>query len=297
MHRYLIYIRTDRSVKEGTIVIEISFEDEQDAYYLYERLEKVSGRKEEEPTVLLEHSKLKIMIAGHTYIEEVLIPEITQFILKVKEVKWIRSILMNSFFYHDSQEHREIIHIAYSILCGKRTDIPRSGLDFSREQFIVASLRSTIKHNLSFSFEAYVRFRLRPYMMYINQLIELAIDEYKLEQDYQAFIEMLRQQVSAREALLSSLHIVFRDHVYFYDETGSRISQETLYNYMDERGLQQDEYVDRHVIAPLLSIAPRDIHIYTAHEDDTMIVTIRNVFQERVKLYSLCEFEKRRENL
>ncbi|WP_416827673.1 putative sporulation protein YtxC [Ectobacillus polymachus] len=278
-------------------MIEISFEDEQDAYYLYERLKKASGRKEEESTVLLEHSKLIIKIAGHTYIREVLIPEITQFILKVKEVKWMRSILMNSFFYHDSQEHREIIHIAYSILCGERTDIPRSRLDFSRKQFIVASLRSTIQHNLSFSFEAYVRFRLRPYMMYINQLIELAIDEYKLEQDYQAFIEMLRQQVSAREALLSSLHIVFRDHVYFYDETGSRISQETLYNYMDERGLQQDEYVDRHVIAPLLSIAPRDIHIYTAHEDDTMIVTIRNVFQERVKLYSLCEFEKRRENL
>ncbi len=278
------------------IVIEISFEEDCDANYLYERF--VQYAKTQEKNILHEHRKLILLDTSSTFIQDILIPELVQFIIKVKENKWMSSLVKHSYFYHNEEEQSEILHIAYSIMNGKRKGLPHKGLHFARKRFIIQSLRSTFEHSLSFSFEAYVRFRLRPYMQYINQLVELSIDEYKLEQDYQAFIETLRQQVSTRDAILSSIHIVFREHIFFYDEAGSRISEQTLREYIDDRILQlEDVYVDQQIIAPLLSISPKIIYIYTAHEDDTMIVTLRNVFQERVKLYSLGEFEKMRQNI
>ena len=61
---------------------------------------------------------------------------------------------------------------------------------------------------LSFSFSSYVRFRLRTYREMVAKLAEVAIDEYKLEQEYQMFIETLRQQVRSRKSRLSCVHLI-----------------------------------------------------------------------------------------
>lgn len=43
----------------------------------------------------------------------------------------------------------------------------------------------------------------------VAKLAEVAIDEYKLEQEYQMFIETLRQQVRSRKSRLSCVHLIF----------------------------------------------------------------------------------------
>lgn len=42
----------------------------------------------------------------------------------------------------------------------------------------------------------------------VAKLAEVAIDEYKLEQEYQMFIETLRQQVRSRKSRLSCVHLI-----------------------------------------------------------------------------------------
>ncbi|WP_207633522.1 sporulation protein YtxC [Escherichia coli] len=116
----------------------------------------------------------------------------------------------------------------------------------------------------------------------------MAIDEYKMEQEYQMFIETLRQQVSSRKSRLSCVHLIFDESFIFYDDKGRRLKQEKLVQYIDEELLKQnDVYIDTKVIAPLLSISPKKIYLYTKEQDHNMIITLRNVFQERVQLHGL----------
>ncbi|WP_028400929.1 putative sporulation protein YtxC [Ectobacillus panaciterrae] len=280
-------------------MIEIHFDEEYDAKILYEQLFHEAKQMYKESILLEERTVIVCMPDTHARdVEERLVQNLVQFILKVKEKKWMNAILEQVFYYRDAEEQNQILHIAHAILDGSRKGVPRKGLEKSREQLLYESLQDVLQAPTSFSFESYVRFRLREYLSYLSRWAELAIDEYKLEQEYQTFIEMLRQQVSIRKSRLSCLHLVFHESFIFYDEKGSRLNQDKLVQYIDEKIIHNKEiYVDANVIAPLVSIAPKTIHLYTAHADHNMVVTIQNVFQERVKLYSVNEFEKIRGNL
>ncbi|MBO9130595.1 putative sporulation protein YtxC [Bacillus sp. 165] len=277
-------------------MIEIHFEELNDAAFVYAQLEKYHSGVSNTGSVRLQEYTVLIDLPFEedVYIQVVLIPVLIQFILKTKEYKWIMSVLSRVFYYHDIEEHNEILHIAHSIMNGSRKDIPKKGTGKSRDELLFEALQGFIQNPISFSFESLVRFRLKPYMMYLLRVTELAIDEYKLEQDYQTFIETLRQHVSNRKARLSSIHLVFNGDFIFYDEKGGCLNQEKLVQYIDEKIVKHNEfYIDANVIAPLVSIAPEKIHLYTAYLDDNMVVTIQNVFQERVKVYSVQEFEKK----
>ncbi|MFD3445354.1 putative sporulation protein YtxC [Microbacteriaceae bacterium 4G12] len=281
-------------------MIEIHFEEEVDAKTMYRQFSQCTNQAYNETYIYMENSTLVFHIpsAEYAYVEDVLIPALIHFILTVKEDKWIVSILRDSFYYEDAEERHHILHIAHSILDGRRKGVLKQGIEEKREVFLAASLREFVKDPVSFSFESYVKFRLKHYMSYLIRLTELAIDEYKLEQEYQAFVETLRQQVYKRKSRLSCLHLVFNGNFIFYDDKGARLNQDKLLHYLDcEVVSHQEVYIDTNVIAPLLSIAPKKICLYTTHTDHNMVITIQNVFQERVKVYSICEFEKIRRDL
>lgn len=282
-------------LKGGTKVIEIRFEEEHDARMMYEHLLKGAETAYRSMSVLLEESTVIVHIPPGDvwYAEEVFIPAVIRFIVDVKEEKWILSILEESFLYRDQDERTQILHIVHSLLDGKLRDIPYRGLEKERQCLLEASLKGFVQDPLSFSFDSYVKFRLKHYMSYLVRLTELAIDEYKLEQEYQTFVEMLRQHVYTRKSRLSCLHLVYNGSFTFYDESGSRLNQEKLVQYIDESIVyNQEQYIDPNVIAPLLSIAPKTIYLYTSHIDHNMVITIRNVFQERVIVHTIGEFEK-----
>ncbi|MFJ8529886.1 putative sporulation protein YtxC [Bacillus sp. NPDC094106] len=281
-------------------MIEICFEEKNDAGYVYQQLMGRTKELYKETSVYLYEQKvvIHIPICESYYIEKVLIPVLLYFIVNIKQNEWLRAILKEKFFYEEQEECHQILHMAHEILKGKRKGIARDLTRNKIESRIVSSLKGWLSDPLSFSFSSYVRFRLRTYREMVARLAEVAIDEYKMEQEYQMFIEMLRQQVSSRKARLSCLHLVFDESFIFYDEKGARLKQERLVKYIDE-GLfkQKDVYIDTKVIAPLLSIAPKVIYLYTKEQDHNMIVTLQNVFQERVQLYALHEFEHNVKNL
>ena len=49
-------------------------------------------------------------------------------------------------------------------------------------------------------------------------------------------------------------------------------------------------YIDSHLLAPLISIAPETVELYTDKPEHMMSRTIQNVFQERVRLFPLGAF-------
>ncbi|KEK26484.1 putative sporulation protein YtxC [Bacillus gaemokensis] len=281
-------------------MIEICFEEKNDAVYVYQQLMKRTEEPYKETSVYLYEQKviIHIPICDSHYIEKVLIPVLLYFIVNIKQNEWLRVILKEKFFYEEHEECHQIIHMAHAILKGKRKGIARDLTRNKIENHVMSSLKGWLNDPLSFSFSSYVRFRLRTYREMVERLAELAIDEYKMEQEYQMFIEMLRQQVSSRKSRLPCLHLVFDESFIFYDEKGIRLKQERLVQYIDEELIaQKDVYIDTKVIAPLLSISPKMIYLYTKEQDHNMIVTLRNVFQERVQLCALHEFEHNVKNL
>ncbi|GLV62610.1 hypothetical protein Bmyc01_12800 [Bacillus mycoides] len=280
-------------------MIEICFEEKNDAAHVYRQLKKRTESLYKETSVYLDGKKviIHIPLCESNYIEKILLPVLLYFIMNVKQNEWIHTILKEKFFYEEQEECHQILHMAQEILKERRKGVARDLTRHKFETYIMSSLNDWLCDPLSFSFSSYVRFRLRTYREMVARLAEVAIDEYKMEQEYQMFIETLRQQVSGRKSRLSCVHLIFDESFIFYDDKGRRLKQERLVQYIDEELLKQkDVYIDTKVIAPLLSISPKKIYLYTKEQDHNMIVTLRNVFQERVQLHGLHEFERNVKN-
>ena len=59
---------------------------------------------------------------------------------------------------------------------------------------------------------------MRPYLQLLEGYVEIAIDEYKMEQEYQMFVQMLRDFLINREPKMDILHLLFDEEITFYNE-------------------------------------------------------------------------------
>jgi putative sporulation protein YtxC len=206
------------------------------------------------------------------------------FITTIKRDDWFRDIIKNHYLFQDEEEQQQIMEIIYSIIEGQRKDlavfIKANDQDLS---FIEAAVNQIFQENVSFSLDSLLRFRLRPYFQILEEYVEIAIDEYKMEQEYQMFIQMLRDFLVNREPKMDILHVLFDEEIIFYNEHFTEIKRGELIRMIDRKLLvNHPVYVDSASIAPLLSIAPTSIFIYTNDPDAPLLRTIKNIFEERV---------------
>ncbi|WP_199425616.1 putative sporulation protein YtxC [Thermaerobacillus caldiproteolyticus] len=280
-------------------MIEIYFEQANDAEKLFHVLKQ---KQQHEKNRLFQlaytgDSRVTIYIQQNLResISRFLIPSITQFILRFIEDRLLLSIISGTFYFKDEEEQQQILQLAHSFIDGERYDY-RCDHErvIPRETLIEEALLLFLKDDLSFSFESFVKFRLKLYIERLQHYVELAIDEYKLEQEYQNFVQMLRDCVQSRQSKLSAIHLVHQPPGFvFYDEKFRKITLSQLKQLIDRNLIiSQPMYVDSSVLAPLVSIAPQNIYLYTTHEDDGMVQTIQNVFQERIQLCHPVEFGK-----
>jgi putative sporulation protein YtxC len=90
-----------------------------------------------------------------------------------------------------------------------------------------------------------------------------------------------------REPKMSTLHVLFDEEITFYNENLEEIKRAELTKMIDRKLLvNHPVYVDSVSIAPLLSIAPTSIFLYTNDPDEPLVRTIKNIFEERVTIKS-----------
>jgi putative sporulation protein YtxC len=201
----------------------------------------------------------------------------------------IEQIIREKFLFKEREEIDQILDIASSIMEGER---------FSKTVFweeaivsIKEGLQSIAENQLSFSFESFVKFRLRKLNEMLIQYVEHAIDEYKLEQDYQSFIYLLRNFMINQTPKMNILHILHRETFEFYNEAFEKMGKQELMRLIDRKLLAENPlYIDSNVIAPLISIAPNELLIYTESAENGIIQTIQRIFEERSKILSLDQF-------
>ncbi|WP_257215715.1 putative sporulation protein YtxC [Fredinandcohnia onubensis] len=228
-------------------------------------------------------------------VQVVVIPVMAEFIIHNKEDNWILDYIENLFYFTDYEEKKQILEIAKGLMDGNNPDIPGVQDVMPREQLIVEALHDFMEIPISFSFESFLKFRMRSYNEALLQIIESAIDEYKLEQEYQTFIQGLREFREKREPKLEQLHILHDEQFYFYNHEFTEIKRDELFKYIDRKLiLHQPLYIDSAVLAPLVSIAPKSISIYTDQIDNGMVQTIHNIFLENVTIYTKKSFENTR---
>lgn len=90
-----------RIIKGGTGVIEICFEEKNDAIIIYKELKKRTDHIYEEISIYLYEQIviIHIPIQESRYIDKVVIPVLMQRIINTKQDEWISAILQDKFHF------------------------------------------------------------------------------------------------------------------------------------------------------------------------------------------------------
>lgn len=267
---------------------EIIFQSKMDANRFYNHLLKCLSYSQENNDILLYEDRniVKIIDSSLSYAVLKKTKEaFYEFIVKIKQDDWLRGILKEHYYYEDPEEQQQIMEIIYTILEGQREDLAAFLKETSEEPTIRAAIEQIFQNNVSFSFDSFHKFRLRSYIQKLRGYVEISIDEYKMEQEYQMFVQTLREFLANRKPKMGILHLLFDEEVTFYTEDFEEIKRGELVKMVDRKLLvNHPVYVDSVSIAPLLSLAPTTIFLYAKNPDEPLIRTIKNIFEERVTI-------------
>lgn len=281
-------------------MIEIIFQKKQDAWNLYKHLVTRLASWQETNSILLNEDRNRVLIPEEFYKKEklpFLKKSVYEFILKVKRDDWLRGILAESYCYSDSEEQDHILDIIYSVIEGNRKELVPFMEGVEEQGIIQSCINEIFNEKVSFSFDSFVMFRLRGYTEQLSKWVEIAIDEYKMEQEYQVFLHTLRGFLEDRKPQMSHLYLVIEENMVFYNQQFTEMKRSELFRSIDRKLLvNHPVYVDSGTIAPLLSIAPETIYLYTDDPHQPLVRTIINLFEERVKVSSVNAFHDERSN-
>ncbi|MGE8078553.1 sporulation protein YtxC [Peribacillus loiseleuriae] len=214
------------------------------------------------------------------------------FLVEEKLRDGLEQAIREKFLFEEQEEVEAILDIAASIVEGEMKLGSSNGFEEAKAA-IAESIQVVLTEEKSFSFESIATFRLKGFFESLEHYAGLAIDEYKLEQDYQNFIATLRDFLNKRQSQLRTIHLVHQESFSFFDESFRKLEKEDLTRMMDRRLLGgYPIYIDSTALAPLISIAPERLYVYTDDAEDGLIQTIRRVFEERTIIRPIQSFSR-----
>ncbi|WP_052343494.1 sporulation protein YtxC [Bacillus massiliigorillae] len=241
----------------------------------YEHSDTISLAMEEQELTAMLHMMRRAFV---TYIQKDVLSQ------------WLQQIVQEKFFFTDQEESIQIVELAVSIMQEDKEKC-RTFWDHI-DQKMYHGLLSIFERKVSFSFPSFLFFRLRGMLDYLITYVETAIDEYKMEQDYQSFVHTLRSYMLSVPPKIEKLHLLHHHYFQFYNDCFKKIEREELTGFIDRRLFSDyPMYIDSNVLAPLISIAPKHLYIYSDEEDIPLVLTITRIFEERVSILSREMFD------
>lgn len=198
----------------------------------------------------------------------------------------VNKIIRDHYYYFSEEEKRTIKKKALELLQKDESKF----YPLSRKNKIVTRVLEHLSRNHEIILEGFVNFRLKDYILELEDIVDAAADDFLEEKEYLEFIRLLRYFVDIQEPKVNEVHIILENDTVFklVDRTGKEIENEYLDGFSMDLLNNNINYEDL-LISALITLAPSQvvIHIIKTEPKDTL-KTIENVFGKRVKYCSGC---------
>lgn len=211
-----------------------------------------------------------------------IIHALAHFLLREYEPLWLNELIAREYLF-EGEEKADVLRYALYLL--NDGDLANEGTagEIAPERLI--PIRTELQHYIrqadTLYLEGFFRFRLKWLWMGYAPIVENAIDEYRLEEEYYGYIHYLRGLANNRTIHIPHLHIVqMTDERYlFFDSEGKEVD---VTPYLDIGQPSSYELLyDEALISQLLAINPNEIVFHHTNGGKYAAHSIRNIFEER----------------
>lgn len=224
--------------------------------------------------------------------EDLFIEKISSFLslLVIDEIEEsiINSILIQNYFYFNSNERKEILNLYFDITANDFSSI------FDKKfKSLFDSFHSFLSSNKSLVLNGFINFRIKEYMEILDDIVNEAVNSFIIEKEYLEFISLLRLYINSQPKNNKPIHIIYsQSESLLLDENKNIINiSEQVFKakYLSDITFSCNDYI----LNSLLTLLPDKIYIHLIeHYIDEFIHTLQSIFENRIILCSDCNICK-----
>jgi|GEM_PF-654500 len=159
-----------------------------------------------------------------------------------------------------------------------------------RRNKIVDELIDYFEQHSELQLAGYISFRMHSYKQELKEVIEYAIDEYVLDQQYEEFMTLLKYFVQLQETRTELVHLVQQEGSSFIvcDDQMQPLEQKHEHDRIVAEMLETEINIEDIVISSLISASPQKIIVHTKHEDYQVVRSVKAIFGDRAHTCTTC---------
>lgn len=204
-------------------------------------------------------------------------------ILKFYENKIVARIVNSNYFYFDDYEKRIIIENCIKI-CELQYE--------EKKEKLYNEVNNYIQENKSIVLEGLINFRVKEYMKMIDSIVDMAVNQYIIEKEYNEFINLLKIYINTTEAGNDILHLVYinGESILLDNEKNIVPISENIFNakYLSDITFSSNDFA----LNALLGMLPKKLEIHLIDEEDEFINTLKSIFEDRISICKDCNICK-----
>lgn len=192
---------------------------------------------------------------------------------------WIKRLLRANYGYFDPEEQSHILDHA----CRRLENCP-----YHLYHQVHAALAEYLMDNDVINLEGFVRFRVKEFWHFLQDVVDCAVDEYLVEREYQEFVTLLRYFVELQEPRVEMVNVIIDQPESFriLDSHGDVIQTDYLQGMILEINHNEFDFED-FLISALITIAPARIVLHLC-QGNRVEQTIISIFGARVYICDNC---------
>ncbi len=195
----------------------------------------------------------------------------------------LKKMIYFNYFYFSELEKKEILENSIQLLVSNKNDCVH------RKNVILQAVTNFLSENKSILLDGFVHFRLAKYMQILDETIDLAVDKFLIEREYNEFISLLKLYVNSKENTASIVHLIYsKNESVLLDEHKNLINTgENVFKakYLSDITFSSNDYA----LNTLLNIIPEKIYIHLIDSaEDEFIHTLKLVFENRIFICKDC---------
>lgn len=201
------------------------------------------------------------------------------------EEGFLKKILLQNYFYFDSNERNQILDLCFDITSNNFSTIFNRKFQVLFESFY----QFLAENNKSLVLQGFINFRINSYLEILDDIVNEAVNSFIIEKEYTEFISLLKLYINSQPSTCETIHMIYSSSESILLDKNKEIITISNDNfkakYLSDITFSSNDYT----LNSLLTLLPKKIYIHLIDNDnDEFIDTLQTIFDNRIYICNDC---------
>lgn len=204
------------------------------------------------------------------------------------EESFLRKIILKNYFYFNTDEIKHILEMCFDIFA----DDFNTHFD-KKYNYLINDFEAYLTINKSIVLTGFINFRIKDYMIFLENIVDEAVNAFIIEKEYLEFISLLKMYINSQSCNCEIVHLIYNnENSILLDKNKNIINiSDDIFKakYLSDITFSSNDYA----LNSLLTLIPKKIYIHLIDNCvDEFIHTIGLIFENRTEICTDCNICK-----